>query len=229
MAIIINNNGEVEKVHPKDEKFTKDEFIEMFEGFKFTDMGVFVSITHSEVKGKDLNSVATLFLRFPVYGKILIVSGKEIAEELNITTLLNSKHEPAEHDEGTIILLRETLMTFQLVTGMIKDPNRIRNNETYKKEEKSVMFFDPRKIKEKTEDDEVFLEEFFESAYKSIVKAKDVSNTVVYEGDTYSIKLAKERVTESLEMILDHFVEREEYEKSADIRDAIKKTKDNES
>jgi len=228
MAIIINNNGEVEDVSPKNKKFTKKELIDLFDGFKFTDMGVFISISHNEIEGKELNSVATLFLRFPVYGKIMIVSGQEIHEELGIASDLNSKHSPLEHDEGTMILLRETLMAFQLVTGLIKDPAKIRKNETYKKEEKSIMFFDPQRIKdesEKTDDDVKFLDEFFESAYKSIIKTKNITDAVVYEGDTYNIKLAKEQISESLEMMLTHFTDKEEYEKSAAIRD-IKKEND---
>jgi hypothetical protein len=226
MAIIINNNGEVENVSPKNKKFTKKELIDLFDGFKFTDMGVFISISHNETEGKELNSVATLFLRFPVYGKIMIVSGQEIHEELEITTDLNSKHSPLEHDEGTMILLRETLMAFQLVTGLIKDPAKIRKNETYKKEEKSIMFFDPQRIKDeskKTDDDVKFLDEFFDSAYESIKKTKNISDTVVFEGETYKIKLAKDHITESLNLMLDHFIEKEEYEKSAEIRDVIKK------
>jgi protein-arginine kinase activator protein McsA len=88
------------------------------------------------------------------------------------------------------------------------------------------MFFDPQTIKdesEKTEDDIKFLDDFFESAYESIKKTNNISETVVFESDTHKIKLAKEHITESLNLMLNHFIEKEEYEKSADIRDAIKK------
>lgn len=225
MAILIEKSGEVVKKIPENsEVFNDEEILKIFEsGYKFTDMGIFVVITNAPEIEDGLNEVATLFLRYPVYGNILVLTGQELNSDFDIVTNDNSKNAPREQDEGVLVLLKETLMSFQLVTGMQSETDNIKENETYDKKEKSVMFFDPRKVKteELTEEDEAFLEDFFESAYQKITKTKDIPNAILYDGDTYIIKLAKERIEDSLNLMLEYFIEKEAYEKSAKIRDII--------
>jgi hypothetical protein len=230
MAILINVDGEVEKKIPE-VSFTLENLEKQFnEKIKITDLGVFLTVTANEIKNKQLNSVATLFLRFPVYGKILILSGQELHESTGFVTKDNSKNSGKEQDDGTFILLKETLLSFQLVTGMIKNPQKIKENENYEKDEKTVMFFNPQTIKnkeERTSEDSQFLSEFFQSAHSSLIKNEnnDLQNIVVFDGGDYVIKFEKDKIHESLTTMLDYFIENEEYEKSADIRDVIKKQK----
>jgi len=116
MAVKIEIDGFIKRVKSKGTLFEKKDLLQIFpNGFQFIDMGVFIVVANDRNIVSNINKVASLFLRYPVYGEILMLSGKELPDS-SIITKENSKFSPRESDDGIINLLQETLITFKAIT-----------------------------------------------------------------------------------------------------------------
>lgn len=231
MAVKIEIDGFIKRVKSKGSVFKNKDLLQVFpDGFQFIDMGVFIVVANDKAVVSNINKVASLFLRYAVYGEILMLSGKELPDSLFITAE-NSKFSPKESDDGIINLLQETLITFKAITE--EDDNMIGRQDNFQhsifsESKKQLLIIDPNKLKgnieiSETDEEDEFIDQFYKSAFKKLSKrSEDLNKIILFEEQTYIIKFPTGKVIETLQVMLDHYIETEDYEKSAVIRDVIK-------
>lgn len=250
MAILIENDGKIEKRKPKGFVYDTQDLKKIFgEYFQLTDMGMFIVVSHDASKTSALNNVASLFLRYPVYGIVLLISGSELSNDFPIKTKENMKYSSKDFDEGTLNLIQETLMTYQAVMynetknqgqGQNKEGKILKykqNDEVKVPPNKYLLIIDPKKLKNQLktigEDSEEaeFNKTFYLSSFDKIKKAYEnnikLSKLILFEADEYVISFNKYEIPESLKIMLQFFTETEDFEKCALLRDVIKKEEEN--
>jgi len=233
MAVKIEIEGDIKKIKPKNIIFDDISLIEIFpNGYQFIDMGLFIVIINDSSVISKMNKIASLFLRYPVYGEILMVSGKELNKNIfKIVTKENTKFNQNDFDEGIVNLLKETIMTFKIITSADENVKgqqfNIATNEFYDK--KQILALNPNKLRESSQDEEdkKFIIEFYAQAFEQLkIKPKNLQDIILYDDPFYLIQFTEGRVIETLEIMVEYFIEKEEFEKCAVLRDIIKENKE---
>lgn len=244
MAIKITTDGYLQVERPINKVYsisdirkslnTDDDFI------KFVDMGSFVLIVDSAPDRK-MNSVGSLFFRFGIYGEVLIMSGNELPTDAYIRTTENTKWDIEGLEAGIVKSIKDALRAYQLVmnyddslSGTVV-PNDVSvsshvvsDTNSNISSEKKIYLFDPDKDEEIKEDEQQFINAFYESAYESIknVDNIDPSKIILFEDNKTIIKFAPDKVKKTLNEMIRHFTEYEEYEKCSVIKKISTKIKD---
>lgn len=231
MAVKIHLNGVMNLKKPlSSDKYDLNELaIELqteIENLNIADMGPFVLITDN--LQKEINSVATIFFRFPVGGDVLLVSGNEIGEKKYITKE-NTKYEVTETEAGIIKSIKDTIAIYQ----MVMDDKEIDDSNF----PKSIYYYDPDKIVEEENEEEIeFTTEFFNSAYKTIEdykrkKSSDLklADLILLEDHDLVVKFPpnNKKIEKIFKNMIDYFIEQEEYEKCSILEKTLKHSKDN--
>lgn len=237
MAIKISTDGILDIIRPINNVFTEDEIAESLGTEKdfvdIIDMGVFVIVV-DVATNKSLNTVASLYFRFPVFGSIIAMNGHEIPASSPMVTKENTRYIPEEFEEGFLKSVKDVLETYKDVSNIekYKEVTDIaiesgeRKSKTVRKRrvKKTVYYFDPddptngvKLSKEETD----FIKEFYHFSYENLEKTKNVEKTVLYETKDWQIKFMPDKVEKTLTNMMNYFASLEEYERCAIIRDKL--------
>lgn len=237
MAVKITTSGFLTIDRPI-EKYSIDRIAEVLQTeskyVMMEDMGVFVLAVDTDPT-KILNSVSSLYFRFAVFGHSLVISGKELPEDNQFISDENTKFEINDFESGLLSSIRDTLETYQLIMGgditqeaYMRNPNPTQGDvpqDSYPT--KKLYYFDPMRKCDISDEEKQFINEFYLHAVdilKNIPIGRTIEDLVIYEDPEVIIKFKPDAIKETLNTMMAYYLENEEYEKCAVIRDVIEKT-----
>jgi hypothetical protein len=232
MAIQISIDGSVTSRKPLLDTFTLKELVAFLgtddEHIHLLDLGLFI-IAVDTTKDRELNSVASLYFRFPIYGSVLAMSSQELPVSTPIITDDNCKYEPEIFDQSFMKSLKDSLLAVESalnndITVSEQQMPTVKKRGRKKKPKKKLYYFDPDDPTNgvKLSNEEVdFIKEFYHFSYESLENAKKLRNLKLYEAEDFIITFMPGKEEKMLNGMMKYYVEREEYEKCAVIRDKI--------
>lgn len=208
MAVKITSEAIVQTVRPSREYFTLDELNSHVEGWiEPMKVGPFWLMykENSKESGKEYNQVASFFFDVPIYGTILIVPPQQMPIEWELTDPNDFRYTPDQIDAGFLTSLQNSLMMYRNFNTQVE-------KEILPKEEWSYK--PTGEIDENTA-------EFFKKVYQTIIDQKSVDQ-ILYEDEETIVRTdnIKDKIT-TLQLMIDYFVQEEEYEKCAALRNYV--------
>lgn len=228
MAIKIHIDGTLSSNRPlSSDKYTLDEIaVELDvqkEHVKIEDMGPFI-LAHS-FAGSTVNSIASIYFRYPIFGNTLLIAGNELSIEEHLTEE-NTKYEVYDVEAGILKSIKDTMSIYQMVIG----------EETGSKTtQKTVYYYDPSINNEKMDATEIeFTIDFYKSAYDVIKKHNEMPNglkladlTLLEEQDlVVKFPPDEKKIVDIIEKMVNYFVSVEEYEKCGFLKKALKESRE---
>lgn len=231
MAVKISTNGFLKIHRPLLEKFTITDMAELLatdeSTIQFVDMGTFVLVVDSAPE-RTMNSVGSLYFRFPIFGNLLILSIKELHDDAVKQTSENMMYEIDDLEAGLIKSIQDVLTTYKAVMGEETDADAATSTQPFQlpqqqvvatAKNKRVFYYDPDNKDNTTDDEREFIDNFFKHAYDVIkeIKTPHVLDVVLFEDEEAIIKFMPGKVHKTLNLLLNRLIESEEYEKCTEI------------
>jgi hypothetical protein len=212
MAIKVSVTGEILKILPLHNYFNINEMEHFVGGWPYPiKIGPIWVIQNEELikTQEDKNNLASRFFRSNMFGDILILSSHELPAEWDLLDDNDKKYTPEEIEAGFIKSLTE-MVIYENFYYPINSPE-LKNVNKHKKTE---YIYSPEKQKVFDEDFKVFLK----NAFDHIIENKE--DFIVYKDENNIVKVEnKNDKLKTLEQMLNIFVEEENYEVAAKIRD----------
>ena len=212
MAIKITSDAIVRIVKPLSKQFQLDEINSHVSGwiepFKIGPLWVMYK-EKSKEEGEPFNQVASFFFEVPMYGTVLIVPPKQMPAEWDVIEPTDTLYTSDQIESGFLTSLQQALIYNRTVGGL--SPDELMNIT------KEEWIYEPL-----NEIDEHSIE-FFKKSYQFIIEQPYNEDNILYEDEDVIIRtLTPEDRIKTFNQMLDYFVESEDYEKCASIRDLIK-------
>lgn len=189
-------------------------------------------------KNNKFNPIASIIMNYEIYGDILVIPGQELDDDIlkkYPSIILN--YEPKIIETKFIFTLKETLKVFEKVANyyninMSFEYNNNNINANFNDLSKEIIYFNPDKINlnkiYNNKEIKDFIDEIFNSILLSLKtyffnKRKNKNkNTdlILFEDNESIIKFTpeKEKITKTLNILMQYFIKKEEYEKCSDIK-----------
>jgi hypothetical protein len=208
MAVKITSEAIVRTIKPSREHFTLDELNSHVEGWiEPLKVGPFWVMykENSKESGKEYNQVASFFFDVPIYGTVLIVPPQQMPTEWELAGPEDFRYTADQIDAGFLTSLQNSLMMYRTFNTQVE-------KEIIPKEEWSYK--PTGEIDENTAN-------FFKEVYQTIIDQKNIEQ-ILYEDEETIIRTDTiEDKIKTLQLMIDYFIEEEEYEKCAALKKYI--------
>jgi hypothetical protein len=211
MAIKITSDAIVRIVRPLSKQFELDEINSHVSGwiepFKIGPLWIMYK-EKSKEEGEEFNQVASFFFDVAIYGTVLIVPPKQMPTEWDIVEPDDNMYTSDQIESGFLSSLQQALIYNRTMGGL--------SPEDFLNLAREEWIYDP------TDEIDEHSIEFFKNSYQYIIDQPHNDENILYEDEDVIIRtLTPESRLKTLNQMLDYFVESEDYEKCAAIRDLI--------
>lgn len=227
MAVKISTDGFLNVHRPLQKNFSIDDMSSIIitdkEKLQFVDIGIFVLVIDCATN-RTMNSVGSLYFRFPIFGNLLILSANELPEETLIKTDENSKYTTDELESGIIKSIKDVLTTYKMLMST-NTKNALNNLQSFDESNsqesytptKRIFYFNPDNEGEITKEEESFIETFYLNVFETIkgINHHNIANIKLYEDIDCVIMFMPGMICKTIDNIIDYFTKKEEYEKCA--------------
>lgn len=218
MAVKIGTDNILRMVRPNSYKFTLDELNNGVNGFiepiKMGPLWVMYS-EEAKINGEPLNKVASFFFDVAIHGTVLVVPPHQLPSEWDLMEPEDYRYTADDIDSGFLRSVQQALIysrTFGLdIDDVDDDIKEIVNGTFYNPVEK--WSYKPREKTEMTED----LILFYNGSYEYIIK-NSIKNNVVLVDDGVEVTVSSDDMDYYINQLIEYFVEKEEYEKCAKLK-----------
>lgn len=205
MAIKITSDAIVRTIQPSNEQFTLDELNAHVEGWiEPLKVGPFW-LMYKENKNpskEEFNQVASFFFDVPIYGTLLIVPPVQMPGEWELTEDEDFRYTADQIDAGFLTSLQNALYMYRNLNTEVEKTITPKEEWLYKP---------VTQLDEKTVD-------FFKKVYTTIIEQKN-TDILLYEDEETILRTENlDDKIKTLQLMIDLFVEEEEYEKCVALR-----------
>ena len=208
MAVKITAEAIVKTVKPEKYKFTLDELNSQVDGWiEPLKVGLFWVMYRENAKQNEepFNQLASFFFDVALYGTVLIVPPQQMPEEWELMEDSDYRYTADQIDAGFLTALQNALVMYRSLSAQIV-PDITPNEE---------WVYTP------VDDVDENTAKFFKASYETIIEQKN-KNEVLYDDGVAILKTktVSDKV-KTLQLMMSYFVEQEEYEKCASLRNYI--------
>lgn len=246
MAIKIDSFGNLSKVEPTGSDYFNVDMLERIVGGwpEPCKIGPIWLIKNEDTEKvfENYNQVASMFFQTPIYGDIMALSALELPPEWDLIDEVDKKYSVKDIDEGFLKSLSDLTLSTDNIFDNEGNHIDIESNSTssghwsYQEgddyfgkgwlNQKNEYFYNPNKPKHPETSHENYTN-FLRDAYNFIVdSSKDnFDEFIVFEDDANIVKVNKrEDQVKTIDQIMKLFIDDEDYEKCAVLRDIIEKS-----
>lgn len=220
MAVKIEDDSIVKVFHPSGSKFTLDELNHQVDGFVEPVKVGPIWLMYDEngkAKGKEFNSVASLFFDVALYGTVLIIPPQELPAEWDAMDDKDYQYRPEDVDSGVLLSLQTALAHHRVFGSSPSDEHYGRiASKILPKEEWTYRPPEKDEIDENTID-------FYGQVYEYISTNPEMfQRNILLDEPGLLIKLedASDK-SRMVQQMIDYYLSVEEYEKCAFLQKAI--------
>lgn len=214
MAVKITAEAIVKTVKPEKYKFSLDELNSHVDGWiEPLKVGLFWVMykENADKKGEPLNQIASFFFDVALYGTVLIVPPQQMPDEWELMEDGDHRYTADQIDAGFLTSLQNALVMYRSFGGQVVP-------DIAPKEE--WIYTPPIEI-----DDNTIA--FFKAAYETIIDQKNYSELIYDDGvSTLKTKTIDDKI-KTLQLMMEYFINEEEYEKCANLRNYIEDITEN--
>ena len=232
MAIKLDTSGKLVRVTPPEGSYFNVSMLENMVGGwpdpnKIGPIWI-IKNDDAEKTQDNYNEIASSYFQSPVYGDILSVSALELPPEWDLVDDLDKKFSVEELDAGFVKAIQDRALSNAFENPMdafnSADPFvSLYNDRHFDEYPKEEYFYNPFKPKNPQTTHDNYIN-FLKDSYEFIVDSAkdDFKDFIVYEDDINIVKVrGKENRVETINQVIDLFIEEEDYEKCAVLRDIL--------
>jgi len=230
MAIRIDKSGHIRKVNPPDGSYFNVNMLEKLVGGwpEPTKIGPVWVIKSEDVEPliENYNDIASKFFQLPIYGDVLSLSALELPPEWDLIDEIDRKYTIDEIDAGFMKSINDSALSdpFSGHNPLYPDPfHSMYNDQLFGSSPKSEYFYNPNKPKNPETPQENYLM-FLRDSYDYILLGAQTNfkDFVMYEDDVNIVKVPREKDRiQTINQLIKLFIEDEEFEKCAVLRDIL--------
>lgn len=234
MALRIKYSGSVEKLSPGMGSYYNVGMIEeVIGGFpnprKIGPTWIILNSDENEAKCTEvLNTIATLYFGYNIYGDVMVVTSKELPPEWDLLEDSERNLVPDIVEGAFLTTLHEmSLITFNDNMGNYNDIFSDNDYDNpYITSPKAEFLYNPDRAEDTQGVKKENFQDFLRESYDFIINTAEQEKLVIFEDEYHLIKIEdRDHKIKAIDQVIDIFLGEEEYEKCVILRDAKEKIK----